>query len=70
MRLTKSTPRTSQVLTDYEYWLERKYGVTGAYLVNAKSFLKTYTKVGMCSHSYWIIWANVALHYDRSWRLF
>jgi integrase len=45
-KLAKSTPRTSQVLTDYEYWLKRKYGVTGAYLVNAKSFLKTYTQGG------------------------
>src|SRR4051812_38231238 len=45
-KLAKSTPRASQVLTDYEYWLKRKYGVTGAYLVNAKSFLKTYTHGG------------------------
>lgn len=45
-KLAKSTPRTSQVLTDYQYWLKRKYGVTGAYLVNAKSFLKTYTQGG------------------------
>ncbi len=45
-KLVKSVPRTSQVLTDYEYWLKRKFGVTGAYLVNAKSFLKTYTQGG------------------------
>lgn len=45
-KLAKSTPRTSQVLTDYEYWLRRKHGVTGAYLVNAKSFLKTYSQGG------------------------
>jgi integrase len=45
-KLIKSTPRASQVLTDYEYWLTRKYGVTGAYLVNAKSFLKTYSEGG------------------------
>lgn len=45
-KLAKSTPRASQVLTDYEYWLKRKYGVTGAYLVNAKSFLKTYSQGG------------------------
>lgn len=45
-RLAKSPPKASQVLTDYEYWLKRKYGVTGTYLVNAKSFLKTYTQGG------------------------
>ena len=45
-RLSKSVPRASQVLTDYEYWLGRKYGVAGAYLVNAKSFLKTYEQGG------------------------
>ncbi|MBI1769533.1 MAG: site-specific integrase [Bacteroidetes bacterium] len=45
-KLQKKTPRTSEVLVDYEYWLERKYGVTGAYLVNAKSFLKTYAQGG------------------------
>lgn len=45
-KLARSTPRTSQVLTDYEYWLKRKFGVTGAYLVNAKSFLKTYSQGG------------------------
>jgi integrase/recombinase XerD len=39
-------PRASQVLIDYEYWLNRRYGVTGAYLVNAKSFLKTYRQGG------------------------
>lgn len=33
-------------MTDYEYWLNRKYGITGTYLVNAKSFLKTYTQGG------------------------
>lgn len=45
-KLQKKTPRTSEVLIDYEYWLKRKYGVTGAYLVNAKSFLKTYAQGG------------------------
>jgi integrase len=45
-KIAKSTPRTSQVLTDYEYWLNRRYGVTGTYLVNAKSFLKTYSQGG------------------------
>lgn len=44
--LVKSTPKASQVLIDYEYWLKRKYRVTGAYLTNAKSFLKTYTQGG------------------------
>lgn len=45
-KLAKPAPRTSQVLTDYEYWLKRRHGVTGAYLVNAKSFLKTYSQGG------------------------
>lgn len=45
-KLQKKTPRASEVLVDYEYWLKRKYGVTGAYLVNAKSFLKTYAQGG------------------------
>lgn len=40
--VSKPIVTTSQVLVDYEYWLKRKYSVTGAYLVNAKSFLKTY----------------------------
>lgn len=39
-------PKASQVITDYEYWLLRKYAVTGAYLVNARSFLRTYTQGG------------------------
>lgn len=34
------------MLIDYEYWLKRKYGVGGAYLVNARSFLKTYRQGG------------------------
>lgn len=42
----KITLKASQVLIDYEYWLKRKYGITGAYLVNAKSFLKTYKQGG------------------------
>jgi integrase len=45
-QVTKPLPRASQVLIDYEYWLKRKYGVTGAYLVNAKSFLKSYKQGG------------------------
>lgn len=44
--IVKSIPRASQVLIDYEYWLKRKYKVTGAYLTNAKSFLKTYKENG------------------------
>lgn len=39
-------PKASQVLNDYTYWLNRKYKVTGSYLANAKSFLKTYTPGG------------------------
>lgn len=45
-KLADSLPRASQVLIDYEYWLSRKYGVTGTYLVNAKSFLRTYRQGG------------------------
>jgi integrase len=45
-RISIPLVRTSQVLVDYEYWLKRKYKVTGAYLVNAKSFLKTYRQGG------------------------
>lgn len=44
--VSKPIVTASQVLVDYEYWLKRKYGVTGAYLVNAKSFLKTYKPGG------------------------
>lgn len=44
--VSKSLVKASQVLIDYEYWLKRKYGVTGAYLVNAKSFLRTYKPGG------------------------
>lgn len=44
--ISKNTPRASQVLIDYEYWLKRKYRRTGAYLVNARSFLKTYRQGG------------------------
>lgn len=45
-KITKTTPRASRVLTEYEYWLQRKYGATGTYLVNARSFLKTYATGG------------------------
>lgn len=44
--ISKPIVTASQILIDYEYWLKRKYGVTGAYLVNAKSFLKTYKPGG------------------------
>ncbi len=44
--LSKSLPKASQILIDYEYWLKRKFGVTGSYLVNARSFLKTYRQGG------------------------
>lgn len=44
--LRKTTPRATEVLVDYEYWLKRKYGITGAYLANARSFLKTYAQGG------------------------
>lgn len=46
-QITKTSPRASQVLIDYEYWLKRKYGsVANSYLVNAKSFLKSYKQGG------------------------
>ncbi|MGB4775559.1 MAG: hypothetical protein WBP45_10325, partial [Daejeonella sp.] len=44
--LAKQTPKASQVLLDYRYWLERKYGTTGTYLGNAKSFLRSYSQGG------------------------
>ena len=44
--ISKPILTASQILVDYEYWLKRKYGVTGTYLVNAKSFLKTYKQGG------------------------
>jgi integrase len=45
-RIYINLPRASQVLIDYEYWLKRKHRVTGSYLVNAKSFLKSYKQGG------------------------
>jgi integrase len=45
-KVSKNTPRASQLLVDYEYFLKRKYKVTGTYLVNARSFLKTYKQGG------------------------
>lgn len=44
--LSKILPLASQILIDYEYWLKRKFRTTGTYLVNAKSFLKTYKQGG------------------------
>lgn len=44
--LSKTLPRASQILIDYEYWLKRKFQVSGAYLTNARSFLKTYKQGG------------------------
>jgi len=42
----RMVPRASQVLVDYEYWLNRRFGVTGTYLVNARCFLRTYRPGG------------------------
>lgn len=44
--ITRAIPKASQVLVDYEYWLKRRFGVTGSYLVNAKAFLRTYRPGG------------------------
>lgn len=44
--VAKRVPKASQILIDYEYWLKKHYGVTGAYLINAKSFLRTYEEGG------------------------
>ncbi|HNC31963.1 MAG TPA: hypothetical protein PKX08_18265, partial [Cyclobacteriaceae bacterium] len=44
--LSKATPRASQVLEDYDYWLQREYGKSGTYLTNAKTFLKTVKAAG------------------------
>jgi integrase len=45
-KTANAIPRASQVLVDYEYWLKKNYKITGAYLANAKSFLKTYRQGG------------------------
>ncbi len=42
-------PKASQVLVDYEYWLKKYYGATGAYLANAKTYLKGYKQGGNVS---------------------
>ena len=39
--IAKATPRASQVLEEYDYWLRKEYGKSGTYLTNAKTFLKT-----------------------------
>lgn len=44
--LSKVTPRASQVLEDYDYWLQKEYGKSGTYLTNAKTFLKTVRAAG------------------------
>ena len=44
--ITRAVPKASQVLVDYEYWLKRRFGVTGSYLANAKAFLRTYRPGG------------------------
>ncbi|MFM7855299.1 MAG: hypothetical protein ACKO96_26080, partial [Flammeovirgaceae bacterium] len=44
--ISKSIPKASQVLVDYEYWLKRRFGVTGSYLANAKAFLRSYRPGG------------------------
>ncbi|MCA4899168.1 MAG: tyrosine-type recombinase/integrase [Bacteroidota bacterium] len=44
--ITRAIPKASQVLVDYEYWLKRRFGVTGSYLANAKAFVRTYRPGG------------------------
>lgn len=44
--ITRAIPKASQVLVDYEYWLKRRFGVTGSHLANAKGFLRTYRPGG------------------------
>lgn len=44
--LAKATPRASQVLEEYDYWLRKEYGKSGTYLTNAKTFLKTVKPAG------------------------
>jgi hypothetical protein len=45
-QLTRRMPKASEVLVDYGYWLKRRYGLTGTYLTNAKSFLRSYKQGG------------------------
>lgn len=44
--IAKATPRASQVLEEYDYWLKKEYGKSGTYLTNAKTFLKTVKPAG------------------------
>ncbi|MFN8334367.1 MAG: tyrosine-type recombinase/integrase [Cyclobacteriaceae bacterium] len=44
--IAKATPRASQVLEEYDYWLRKEYGKSGTYLTNAKTFLKTVKPAG------------------------
>ena len=44
--IIRAIPKASQLLVDYEYWLKRRFGVTGSYLANAKAFLRTYRPGG------------------------
>lgn len=44
--ITRAIPKASQVLVDYDYWLKRRFGVTGSYMANAKAFLRTYRPGG------------------------
>ncbi len=44
--ISKSISKASQILVDYEYWLNRRFGVTGSYLANAKAFLRSYRPGG------------------------
>jgi integrase len=41
-KLRKGDPLASKVLLDYEFWLNKHYGKADTYLVNAKTFLKSY----------------------------
>ena len=44
--ISQQIPKASQVLIDYEYWLMRHYGAAGTYLVNARTFMKSYVQGG------------------------
>ncbi|MBL7840571.1 MAG: tyrosine-type recombinase/integrase [Cyclobacteriaceae bacterium] len=44
--VSKATPRASQVLEEYDYWLKKEYEKSGTYLTNAKTFLKTVKAAG------------------------
>lgn len=38
--LKKGVPLASQVISEYELWLNKRYGKVGSYLTNAKTFLR------------------------------